>query len=214
MLKFCQIHGKCLLLETASHYSLSGGRQAGFPSVSVSIADAITRLLAAKRAGNRRPAYLKSLSEYLIRFAAGREQRPLAEFTTADVESWLERFPVDWSKQTQLNRINTLFAFAVRRDFIVANPCKKIERITVDRRPPKIFTPEQVELLLRMVPGVCRAYLILGLFAGIRPEETLRLNWSDVDLETKTVRVNAAKTRRRRIEPMNGRCQMFRRRRA
>ena len=32
-----------------------------------------------------------------------------------------------------------------------------------------ILTPAQADLLLKIAPTVCRPYLILGLFAGIRP---------------------------------------------
>jgi integrase len=49
--------------------------------------------------------------------------------------------------------------------------------------------------------GIGRPYLILGMYAGIRPEELMRLDWSAVDLVTKTVKVDG-KTRRRRIVPL------------
>ena len=162
-------------------------------------------MLNAKRAGNRKAVYLASLKYYLTRFAAGREPLPLAEFTTADVENFLKQFKSAATRQTWLNRISTLFAFAVRREFLLKNPCGKIERITVDRRAPKILTPAQAEVLLRLAPTVCRPYVILGMFAGIRPDELLRLQWADVDLTTRTVTVNDAKTRRRRIVPLEPR---------
>ena len=61
---------------------------------------------------------------------------------------------------------------------------------------PRFFPQLSPSFLLKMAPAVVKPYVILGLFAGIRPEELLRLKWADVCLETKTVTVNDAKTRR------------------
>ena len=198
----CLSLNQCLLSETISRCRQSQPTLAGF-GVSTSLADAIDQLIAAKRAANLRPVYLKSLRYYLNRFAKGREQRLLDSVTTEEVETFLRQFPSSNTRATWQNRINTLFAFAVRRDFIVRNPCDKLERIKVDRCAPLILTPSQSQQLLKLAPMVCRPYVILGMFAGIRPEELLRLKWADVDLETLTVTVNDAKTRRRRIVPLH-----------
>lgn len=175
---------------------------AGFDDSSHSIGAVIKLLLAAKTLANCRPCYLKSLRQYLTRFAKGRESRALSEFTASDVETILAQQKSASARQTWLNRISTLFSFAVRRGYIDSNPCDRIERIHVEQRPPKILTPEQAELLMKTASEVCKPYLILGLYAGIRPEELLHLTWNDVSLESKTVTVNHSKTRRRRIVPL------------
>lgn len=198
----CLSLNKCLLSETVARCRQSHPTLAGF-SEAITLAESIDQLIAAKRAANLRPVYLKSLRYYLKRFAAGREQSALESLTTADVETFLRQFKTANSRATWQNRVNTLFAFAVRRDFIARNPCDKLERIKVDRRAPLILTPAQSQQLLKLAPMVCRPYVILGMFAGIRPEELLRLKWADVDLETRTVTVNDAKTRRRRIVPLH-----------
>ena len=192
--------GCCLILQVARQSqqmelpgAIPGG--SGVPSISSVIGLHAT----AKTAGNRRAVYVKNVGWMLKRFAAGREERSIADFSTADVEAWLNQFQSAGYRSTWLNRLSTLFAFAVRRDFIPQNPCDKIERITVDRSAPKILTPAQVETLLQITPGVCLPYVILGTFAGIRPDELLKMDWRDVSFETKTAIVNDAKTRRRRI---------------
>lgn len=201
MLVHCHLAGKCLLLHATKAYrqtELTGCAPFDF-------AAALKRLLEAKKAANRKPVYLTSLRGYLARFGKGRETKPLADFTTADVESWLLQFAKPYTRQTWLNRISTLFAFAVRRGMIARNPCAVIERVTVDKAAPLVLSPGQVDTLLKIAPTVCRPYLILGLFAGIRPDELLRLTWADVDLNTRCVAVNDAKTRRRRIVPLEAR---------
>ena len=204
MLKLCNLHQCCLLLRAAQKYHPPGQLPGGFGEAP-SVATVIKQLIAAKTAGNLRSVYLKSLEYYLNRFASGREQKPLADFTTAEVEAWLNQFDSAGSRQTWLNRISGLFGFAVRREIIAKNPCTKIERIRVDCLPPSIFSPEQVDLMLATVPENCRAYLVLGMFAGIRPDEILGIDWSEIDLATKTVRVNKTKTRLRRIVPLHPR---------
>ena len=201
--------GCCLLLNATNELRpCQSAAMSGLADDShgTTISLAIALLLTAKEAANRKPAYVSSLEHYLKRFAKGRENMMLSEFSTGVIEDWLKQFPSAYARQTWLNRISTLFSFGVRRDLCANNPCLKIERITVDRRAPKILTPEQVVSILA-IQGPCatgaRAYLVLGLFAGIRPDELLRLQWEDVNVETKTVTVNDAKTRRRRIVPLH-----------
>lgn len=204
MWEVCKARGKCVLQELQAGNCQTQPSLAGF-GVSTSLAESIDRLIAAKRAANLRPVYLKSLRYYLNRFAQGREARPVDSITPAEVEKFLSQFPLAASRATWLNRISTLFAFAVRRDFLPKNPCAALERITVERKAPVILTPAQSRQLLEITPTVLRPYLVLGLFAGIRPSELQRLTWAEVDLVTFTVKVNVAKTRRRRIVPLHQR---------
>jgi len=205
MLPLCAEQKKCLLWELSKQYPAVSSQPQNCQQLglavfgdSLCLSDAINELISAKRAANRRERYICSLSSYLRQFAKGRESVTLASITTADVENWMANYAGANSRQTWLNRLSTLFSWAVRRGHIAVNPTVRIERVTVDRLPPRILSPAECDLLLQIVPTLCRPYLILGLFAGIRPEEITRLDWSAVDLETKTVMVDG-KTRRRRI---------------
>jgi|GEM_PF-1818435 len=198
MLNVCRESGHCLLAEVSKQLK-PVSQQLGLAVFDVqTVGMAIADLLGAKRTGNRRAVYLKSLEHYLRRFAAGRELTPIASVTAVEIEKWLAKFPLPYSRQTWLNRISTLFSYAVRRGHCDKNPCDRIERVTIDRKPPKIVSPAEAKTLLDSVKSVCRPYLILAMFAGIRPDELMRLDWSAVDLVTGTVKVDG-KTRRRRI---------------
>jgi integrase len=63
---------------------------------------------------------------------------------------------------------------------------------------------EQSRQLLAACPVVCRPWLILAMFAGIRPDgELMKLDWSKIDLETATVKIDFPKVRsHRRIVPL------------
>lgn len=174
---------------------------ANAPNVSPSARQALDDLLAARKNGNRRDVYIKSLKGYLSRFIKGRENLPIADISSKDIQAWLANFPKPISRQTWLNRISTLFSYAVRQEWIRANPCDKIDRVRVDRGAPVILTVKQSRDLLATCPKSCKAYLVLGMFAGIRPDEILRLKWESVNLEAGTVRVDG-KTRQRRLVPL------------
>jgi integrase len=170
----------------------------------ISIRRVVLELLAAKKTANRRAVYIKSLKHYLNRFAAGREESAIENFTAADVEVWLSQFPGDYSRHTWLNRISTLFSFAIRRGYVEKNPCARVERVTVDKKAPVILSVAQAEKLLTDCPPPCLAWLVLALFAGIRPEgELMRVAWEDVNLDTGTVRIQFPKVRKhKRIVPL------------
>lgn len=200
MLPKCVKAGTCLLLKAAAQLS---PRQVPLGGVE-GIGKCVAALLEAKRTANRTERYLKSLGYYLRQFAKGREERALADFTVEEVEAWLAKYPGQYSRQTWLARLSTLFAFAVRRGFIGSNPCDRLDRVTVDVPPPVILSPAEAERLLAWCPTVMRPYLVLGMFAGVRPEEIERMDWAQIDLDGGTVRVEG-KTRRRRLVPLQPR---------
>ena len=176
---------------------------AGFDD-SKTIGQCVTLLVASKKAKNCRQRYIDSLEYYLNQFIKGRENLPIASFTSTDVESWMSKYPSAYSRRTWLSRLSPLFSFCVRKGFIISNPCDRVERVTVDLLPPVILTPAQADLMLKIVPTICRPYLILAMFAGIRPEEITRMDWAAINLDTKTAKVDG-KTRRRRIVPLEPR---------
>jgi hypothetical protein len=58
--------------------------------------------------------------------------------------------------------------------------------------------------IITVHPGDLIPWLTMGLFAGIRPDETLRLDWEEIDFEGRQIDLPAkkAKGRTRRIIPM------------
>lgn len=104
------------------------------------------------------------------------------------------------------------FNFAKRQGYLVRNPADRLDLPKVIHDEPTIFSLADARRLMAatlfhdrhpLVPA-CRAYLAIGMFAGLRPEEIERLEWAHVDFETATIRVPAAnaKDRDRRIVEM------------
>lgn len=173
------------------------------PSQSPLLPDAIAELLRAKQRAGRRPDTIRNLRFYLRRFSEHHPGITVAEITPQMLSDWLDREPSAWSRQSGLNRISSLCSFAFRRGWLPNNPCARVERMTVDLKPPRILTVGEASALLRAADPKVRPWITLGLFVGLRPSEALRMDWEAVRLggERPHVVVDAAasKVRRRRI---------------
>jgi site-specific recombinase XerD len=169
---------------------------------SVSIADAVTAMLAAKSAANKSPRYIKALKDYLRQFMRDRETMLVCDVDTALLEKWFAgRIERPATKATGINRLYALFSFCRRRKWCLENPCDYLEKVTVDHGPPKIFTPDEVDTLIAICPSRSIPWLVLGLFCGLRPEsEVENLPLENIDLKMRRVKVEclaAGKGKRR-----------------
>jgi len=142
----------------------------------------------------------------LGQFAAETGNVPVAAVPVDKVAAWVDSPESTASRATRLNRVSTLFSFAMRRGWCHENPVTRLERITVDRHPPRILTPDEASRLLAVCGPSIRPWVTLGLFAGLRPSEAEAMDWSAIrlsgDRPTLTVDAAASKVRRRRIVPL------------
>jgi integrase len=161
---------------------------------------------------NRRPAYVDSIRKRLEKFQRffGPEAgvRSISSYSRDDIAEFLEQ----GIKDTPINRINnlrdlrTFWEWAKEENLVAENIPATFRNPTVDRKNPAVLTPTQAEDMLNNSKSQDRAYAALGMFAGIRPEELVRLDWKYVDLEHAKVTVPAdvSKTRMQRtveLEP-------------
>lgn len=178
------------------------------PSDSVGLKTAIYEMLNAKKAAGRKDRYRAELEAYLLRFAKNRESLPVAKVTVSDIERWFsDRKEASTTRASNLGRLSALFGFCVRRGYLMVNPCTSVERTSTDGIAPKVFTLDQVRLLLKACmkdEKPLLAYIALGVFAGIRPEELQKITWANVDLRRKRVMIDhsVTKVRQWRIVPL------------
>jgi len=170
-----------------------------------SLGEVFSQCMRVKESSNLRPCYVRELRRVLEQFCDGREEKPIKSVTVADVADWIDanaRQP--GTRATLITRLSALFSFAFRRSHIDSNPVDRIDRVRLDRCPPKILTPKQASDLIdataKHSPELI-AYVSLGLYCGVRPAELKRLDWACIDLTRGMVRVDAAasKVRRRRL---------------
>ena len=179
----------------------------------------IETFLEEKRKANCRPIYIDSTKKRLEKFQKffgdGAGSRALSSFSRADFDSFLDNGIKDREGNpggTPITRLNNLrdlrvfFGWAKDHEYVSENIPALFKNPTVDRKAVAVLTPTQAEDMLKNSKGADRAYAALGMFAGIRPTELERLNWSQVDLENAKVTVLAeiSKTRSQRtveLEP-------------
>ena len=84
--------------------------------------------------------------------------------------------------------------------FLLENPLKSIVLPNM-KKSRLIFTPSRLNVLCAQHkddPGMI-TYLALGIFAGIRPDEIMRLEWKDIRPDGILVECRKSKTRQRRF---------------
>jgi len=170
------------------------------------LGEVIHDLIKAKSAANRRPSYVRHLKFSLNAFAKGRNETPISEITRSHVVEWFQEkgYTAPSTRRGNHGVLSVLFEHAIRIGQIKSNPCLQIDKVTVDRSPPRILTPAEARKMLLFAKRKMKwrlPQIILGLYAGIRPTELARLYWKDVNLDGGYCIIDAAaaKTRRRRV---------------
>lgn len=114
----------------------------------------------------------------------------------------------DWSPRSRINyltKLSQLYNFAVKNGWVDANLIERIDRPKAEDKEPGIFTVEQsANLLMHSSKHGLLHYITLGLFAGLRSAELLRLDANAVLMEERSIVVGAsvAKKRSRRVVEM------------
>lgn len=182
-----------------------GYRKAPTVAEEKSIANAIAELAKAKRIKNLRDGYIDNLESYLTRWSRGQEARPISAVTLAEVERYLDSL-TKASRPTGINRLSTLFSFAVRKGWRTENPCDRIEKPRTDDGKREIFTIDEATKALKFCLAELKQFipwLVLGTFGGIRPEEADKIEWKHIDLDRGVIRLDASVTKVRRCRTLH-----------
>ncbi len=199
---FLKLQGKPLVL--AVEYFLQHGCTM---TADISITEAVTKFLAAKATQRKlRPRTLQDYKSRLKPLADIYGNQSLCSVSRSELETLVFK-PGQAADTTNGNRrvLHAFFSWCVAEDYALVNPVAKIATTARDQREPEILTLDEIKLFLRAVM-TCKndmplAHAILGLFVGLRPEEIARLDWKNVDLEQRLVRIqgDGAKLRQRRV---------------
>ncbi len=169
-----------------------------------SVSEVVAELLTVKESRGASQRYMEDLRQRLGRFAND-FKKDTGSVTTAEVQAWLDG--VKLSTQTYANNrriLHLFFQFAVARGYAFDNPVVKAERVKVNGGEIEIFTPDEITRLLSAASPEFLPVLAIGAFAGLRTAEIERLEWEDIDLAGRIIKigVSKAKTASRRIVPI------------
>jgi integrase len=180
---------------------------------SCTVAALVDEVIAAKTKAcgkKQRPAsrdYIVDLNVRLGRFKKEFSERTVATITQLEIDDWLsnltDKHGENLSPQSKGNYARALgvaFAYAVKRRYAPANPCKEIDKPTSDAKP-EVLTVEQMTALLASPSPEILPCLAIGAFAGLRASEIERLDWRDIDFEENEIAVNdEGKTGERHVD--------------
>ena len=89
--------------------------------------------------------------------------------------------------------LSTLFSSAVKKGYIVSNPCERADPPKVAKKDVEYLDTEQAITLLSLLqeePIYYRVPITVLLFTGMRRGELLGLEWSDINFKSDTIDIN------------------------
>jgi len=171
-----------------------------------SVAVAVDEIIEAKRANGLSELYLADLG---YRLGAFKEafHCDLCALTPEDVRTFFNALRLSSrSFNNYRNTLRTFFTFAQTRDWLSkeSDLLASIDFRKEKSSPVEIFQPSEMAALLKLATPELAACLALAAFAGLRAEEIVRLEWSDIERRPGFIEIAAhkAKTAARRLVPI------------
>lgn len=121
-----------------------------------------------------RPAVIEEYQRFRLTERTGNLHRPVTKRTVNIEVSTLKTF---------LNR-------AVKWDLLSGNPLERVEHLKEDdSKTIRALTEEEVTALLARANGWFRSVLLAAVLTGLREGELINLEWKDVDLKARMIRI-------------------------
>lgn len=132
---------------------------------------------------------------------------PLATVSGKDIDLYVSKLKGQARyKNNVLQAIGTLFSFARRQGYVHPDHegISNLTHYEVRRKEVEVFTPAEVEAMLKVANPQVQLALAFTCFAGVRGAELGRLDWNDIKFDLGCIRVKAAsaKTGIRRVPPL------------
>lgn len=204
---------------------------------SVTVSAAVDAYEVAKTAEGLRPMSLQALRTRCSRFVKTFGIRPISSITTAEVSDWVlsleatrsrttgkaESKPPKTKQAPQVGLVakrnhrlalSGLFNFAKSRGWVKENPVTDAARPKPPKTRPGILRPSEVIRFLAALEEHAPAlvpFWSVRIFAGIREQEALRMDWSMIDLKAGEIHLpdTVTKTGHPRTVKMEGSLAAF-----
>lgn len=168
---------------------------------SVSFREAVVETLATKN--HRRTRTLSEIRYITKRFMKKfpeLKKKPVNMITPADCNKYLQKsFGTPRQRYKARVILRGVFTIACKRDWCGQNPVSKVDVPVLNENQIEALSLEETDRLLETAEKQehlpCLPALGLMLYAGIRPNEVLRLTWKDIDLEEKVITLRPRHTK-------------------
>jgi integrase len=137
--------------------------------------------------------------ERFLTFLDTKADFPLAAVTARDCQRFYDELEGEKlapaSLVVEMKTVGTVFNAARRLGLVAVNPVSAVElpeRIKQVKR--KVFTIEQVQMLLDVADTEWQTAILLGYYAGLRLSDAITLTWEAVDFAGGKLKVETGKT--------------------
>jgi integrase/recombinase XerD len=158
----------------------------------ITVREVADEAINAKLTNGIKESTLKVYRHRVKQFCADFGGSDINALSSEKIEKWLiKSFSHPVTRNNNRRVLVNLFNFAKSKKYLGGNPVVEIALAKETTKEVGILRPEQVaELLAHSRPEIL-PYFAIGAFAGIRPEELLKLEWSDIKRQQGIIRVRA-----------------------
>jgi integrase len=162
----------------------------------------VDEILSGKKADGASHRYIKDLKSRLNQFAAAFNGTLVAKITNTDIDQWLRSLTnLNGTRVSPVTRNNfrrilhVAFNFARDRGYCIDNPVVKTAKAKIIESPAGILTVEEMSRLLKNAPDELIPCIAIGAFAGLRRAELERLDWKEINFQSRLIEVTARKAK-------------------
>ena len=132
---------------------------------------------------------------------------PITEIGVAMIQRWISKLNRKGLKPSSVNwnraALSTIFNTAMEWGLVSHNPVRDTKQMRLPKRVPKALTTEQASRLLAHLADYARDAALLFLNTGMRKRDLFKLQWRDVNFETKLIAVRDPKSKKDYVVPMS-----------
>ena len=165
------------------------------------VSEALAEFLKEKKASGCEDTYLKPFGDRVKAALTNMLNRPVSTVMPSELQEALASRKGLYDRRTLRTNLGTFFGWCETKAFISENPAKKTTPVKIDASMPEIIPLDRVKRMLEYAKNERKealGWLVLGLFAGLRPGEIDEIIWDDVKLGEKLLIVRRGKLRTRR----------------
>jgi len=124
----------------------------------------------------------------------------LEDIKPADLKKWkntmIEARTLSQSRYKKYHRVlNFVMHYAYMNEYIYKNPMDLVDKKSKKFKPKatnsnqKYYSLNEVKLIIENAEGWFKAYMITLFYTGMRSGESIALQWSDIDFESETIKL-------------------------